>query len=266
MNNIEQKKQSFERILNIMDELRADCPWDSVQTKESLRTLTIEEVYELSEAIQQNNWDAIKKELGDVLLHLIFYSKIASEEKKFDIADVINSLAEKLIYRHPHIYGNTPVQNKEEVSQNWEELKLKEKDGNKSVLSGIPKAVPSIIKAFRLQDKARGVGFDWDEKEQVWEKVKEELNEFQYEMQNHHQEHAEEEFGDLLFSLINAARLYEINPDDALEKTNQKFIRRFNYLESKTIKIGKELKNMTLAEMDEIWDEAKKIEQNEKGI
>jgi len=266
MNNIEQKKLAFERILTIMDELRAQCPWDSVQTKESLRTLTIEEVYELSEAIQQNNWDAIKKELGDVFLHLVFYSKIGSEEKKFDIADVINSLAEKLIFRHPHIYGNTQVNSKEEVTQNWEELKLKEKDGNKSVLSGIPKAVPSIIKAFRLQDKARGVGFDWDEKEQVWEKVKEELNEFQHELEKENWAYAEEEFGDLLFSLINAARLYGINPDDALEKTNQKFIRRFNYLENKTIKIGKDLKSMTLAEMDEIWNEAKKIERTEKGI
>lgn len=263
MNTIAQKKEAFERILKIMDELRAECPWDSVQTKETLRTLTIEEVYELSEAIQQNNWQAIKKELGDVFLHLIFYSKIASEEQKFDIADVINALAEKLIYRHPHIYGETKVANKEEVSQNWEELKLKEKDGNKSVLSGIPAAVPSIIKAFRLQDKARGVGFDWDEKEQVWDKVKEELNEFQQELMAENMRLAEEEFGDLLFSLINAARLYGINPDDALEKTNQKFIRRFNYLESKTLMQGKDLKNMSLAEMDKIWDEAKNVE---KGI
>jgi XTP/dITP diphosphohydrolase len=257
MNTREQKKQAFERILTIMDELREKCPWDSVQTKESLRTLTIEEVFELSEAIQENNWNDIKKELGDVFLHLIFYSKIGSEEAGFDIADVINGLAEKLIYRHPHIYGEQKVDNKEEVANNWEELKLKEKNGNKSVLAGIPQSVPSIIKAFRLQDKARGVGFDWDEKEQVWDKVKEEMNELQHEIEQQDTKKMEAEFGDLFFSLINAARLYNINPDDALELTNRKFIRRFSYLEDKTIKQGKSLRDMSLDQMNEIWDEAK---------
>lgn len=260
MNSIEQKKKSFEHILKVMDELREQCPWDSVQTKESLRTLTLEETYELSEAIQLGDWDGIKKELGDVFLHLIFYSKIASEEKQFDIADVMDGLAEKLIFRHPHIYAETKVENKEEVSQNWEELKLKEKNGNKTVLSGIPSSVPSIIKAFRLQDKARGVGFDWDEKEQVWDKVEEEFNELKEEVKNSNQDKMEAEFGDLLFSLINAARLYDINPDDALERTNRKFIRRFNYLEKKTIKQGINLRKMSLSEMNTIWDEAKKEE------
>ncbi len=260
MNSIEQKKKSFEHILKVMDELREQCPWDSVQTKESLRTLTLEETYELSEAIQLGDWDGIKKELGDVFLHLIFYSKIASEEKQFDIADVMDGLAEKLIFRHPHIYAETKVENKKEVSQNWEELKLKEKNGNKTVLSGIPSSVPSIIKAFRLQDKARGVGFDWDEKEQVWDKVEEEFNELKEEVKNSNQDKMEAEFGDLLFSLINAARLYDINPDDALERTNRKFIRRFNYLEKKTIKQGINLRKMSLSEMNTIWDEAKKEE------
>lgn len=260
MNTLNQKLEAFSRLLKIMDELREQCPWDSVQTKESLRTLTIEETYELSEAIQNNDWEEIKKELGDVLLHLVFYAKIGSEEQKFDIADVINSINEKLIYRHPHIYGDVKVTDKKEVSENWEQLKLKEKNGNKSVLSGIPKSVPSIIKAFRLQDKARGVGFDWEKKEQVWDKVDEELSELKVEIQKNDKEKMEEEFGDFLFSIINAARIYGINPDDALEKTNRKFIRRFNYLENKTIKKGKSLQDMDLEEMDYYWNEAKKTE------
>jgi len=265
MNTLNQKLEAFSRLLKIMDELREQCPWDSVQTKESLRTLTIEETYELSEAIQNNNWEEIKKELGDVLLHLVFYAKIGSEEQKFDIADVIHSINKKLIYRHPHIYGDVKVADKKEVSKNWEQLKLKEKDGNKSVLSGIPKSVPSIIKAFRLQDKASGVGFDWDKKEQVWEKVEEELNELKVEIKKNDKEKIEEELGDFLFSIINAARLYGINPDDALEKTNRKFINRFNYLESQTIKKGKSLQDMKLEEMDIYWNEAKKIEKQKKS-
>ena len=260
MNTLNQKLEAFSRLLKIMDELRKQCPWDSVQTKESLRTLTIEETYELSEAIQNNDWEEIKKELGDVLLHLVFYAKIGSEEQKFDIADVIHSINKKLIYRHPHIYGEVKVADKKEVSENWEQLKLKEKDGNKSVLSGIPKSVPSIIKAFRLQDKARGVGFDWDKKEQVWDKVDEELSELKAEIHKNDKKKMEEEFGDFLFSIINAARLYGINPDDALEKTNRKFIKRFNYLENQTIKKGKSLQDMNLEEMDFYWNEAKKME------
>jgi len=260
MNTLNQKLEAFSRLLKIMDELREQCPWDSVQTKESLRTLTIEETYELSEAIQNNDWEEIKKELGDVLLHIVFYAKIGNEKQKFDIADVIHSISEKLIYRHPHIYGDLKVANKKEVSENWEQLKLKEKDGNKSVLSGIPKSVPSTIKAFRLQDKARGVGFDWDKKEQVWDKVDEELNELKAEIQKNDKEKMEEEFGDFLFSIINAARMYGINPDNALEKTNRKFINRFNYLESQTIKKGKSLQDMNLEEMDFYWNEAKKME------
>ncbi len=230
-----------------------------MQTKESLRTLTIEEVYELSEAVQNNDWENIKKELGDVLLHIIFYAKIGSEEKKFDVADVINGICDKLIYRHPHIYSDMKVENKQDVSENWEQLKLKEKNGNKSVLSGIPTGIPSIIKAYRLQDKARGVGFDWEKREQVWEKVEEELNELKIELLHQDKEKSEEELGDFLFSLINAARLYDLNPDDALEKTNKKFIQRFNYLEEKTLKKGKSLHEISLREMDILWNEAKEV-------
>ncbi len=259
MNSKKTKLQAFSRLLKIMDELREQCPWDSVQTKESLRTLTIEEVYELSEAVQNNDWENIKKELGDVLLHIIFYAKIGSEEKKFDVADVINGICDKLIYRHPHIYSDMKVENKQDVSENWEQLKLKEKNGNKSVLSGIPTGIPSIIKAYRLQDKARGVGFDWEKREQVWEKVEEELNELKIELLHQDKEKSEEELGDFLFSLINAARLYDLNPDDALEKTNKKFIQRFNYLEEKTLKKGKSLHEISLREMDILWNEAKEV-------
>ena len=261
MNNLEEKLKAFERLLNIMDTLRAQCPWDKKQSIESLRTLTVEEVYELAEAISKNNMQEIEKELGDVLLHIVFYAKIASEKKEFDIADVINSLCEKLIFRHPHIYGDVEVRDDREVADNWEKLKLKEKTGRKNtVLGGIPATLPSLIKAYRIQDKARGVGFDWEEKEQVWDKVQEEIRELKHEIASMDTQKTEEEFGDLFFALINAARLYGVNPENALEKTNQKFISRFNYLEEKTIQKGNSLHDMSLAEMDVIWNEAKKNE------
>ena len=227
---------------------------------ESLRALSIEEVYELGDAILAGDMAEVKKELGDLLMHIVFYAQIGSEKEAFDITDVLNSICEKLKYRHPHIYGEVKVDSAEEVLQNWEQLKLKEKDGNKSVLSGVPDALPSMIKAYRIQDKARNVGFDWEQREQVWDKVKEEIAEFQEEVANMDKVKAEAEFGDVMFSLINAARLYKINPDNALELTNQKFIRRFNYLEEHTIKEGKSLKDMSLEEMDRIWNEAKKLE------
>ncbi len=249
--------KSFEKLLEIMDELREKCPWDKVQTFDTLRNLTTEEVFELTEAIFEKDMPNIKKELGDILLHIVFYAKLGSEENAFDIKDVIDALNEKLIFRHPHVFGETKVQSAKEVEENWEKLKLKEKDGNKSVLSGIPKTLPACIKAYRIQDKARGVGFDWERKEQVWDKVREEINEFAEQVENKDQTKMEEEFGDILFALINAGRLYGIHPEDALEKTNRKFIRRFNYLENKTIKQGKNLKEMTLEEMDKIWNEAK---------
>jgi len=255
----QEKLEAFERLLDIMDELREKCPWDSVQTIESLRTLTIEETFELTDAILAGNLEEIEKELGDLILHIVFYSKLGQEQKAFDVADVLHKISEKLVYRHPHIFGDVTVKDAEEVKQNWEELKLKEKDGNKTVLGGIPKSLPAMIKANRLQEKARGVGFDWDEKEQIWDKVLEEFNELQVEIALNNQEKMEAEFGDLFFSLINAARLYGINPENALELTNQKFTKRFNYLEEKTIKQGKSLKNMTLAEMDVYWNEAKKL-------
>lgn len=250
--------ESFEKLLQIMDELRIKCPWDKEQTFESLRNLTTEEVFELSEAIFEKDLDNIKKELGDILLHIVFYSKLGSEQNSFTIKDVIDNLNKKLIYRHPHVFGNVKVNNVTEVEENWEQLKLKEKDGNKTVLSGLPKTLPAVIKAYRIQDKARGVGFDWDFKEQVWDKVQEELDELKIEIANNDVEKMEEEFGDFMFSLINAARLYNINPEDALEKTNRKFIKRFNYLEEQTIKKGLNLKNLTLDEMNIIWEEAKK--------
>lgn len=262
MNSLKQKIDSFARMLNVMDEIREKCPWDKIQTYESLRSLTIEETYELADALIRNNTDDLKKELGDLFLHILFYSKIASEDKLFDIGDVLNSLADKITYRHPHVFGNTDVSNADDVSKNWEELKLKEKDGNKTVLGGIPDALPAMVKAFRIQGKARGVGFDWDVKEQVWDKVKEELDEFQYEILVGNKQESEEEFGDLLFSLINAARLYDINPESALEKTNKKFIRRFNYVESETIKKGLSLKDMNLAQMNVYWDRAKENEKH----
>lgn len=258
MHTKEEKLEAFGRFLDILDELRVKCPWDKKQTNESLRPNTIEEVYELCDALIKNDKKNICKELGDVLLHVAFYAKIASETGDFDIKDVCDRLNEKLVYRHPHVFGEIKADTAEKVSENWEQLKLKEKDGNKSVLSGVPGALPSIIKAYRIQDKARNVGFDWEQREQVWEKVKEEIGEFQTEIDKLDEDKAEAEFGDLLFSLINAARLYHINPDNALERTNQKFIRRFNYLEECIMKEGKDLQQVSLEEMDAIWNEAKK--------
>ncbi len=254
--------KAFGRLLDVLDELRVKCPWDRKQTNESLRPNTIEEVYELCDALIQQNDHEICKELGDVLLHICFYAKIGSEKEAFDIADVCNSLCEKLIFRHPHVFPPSDGEKSEvttsaQVSDQWEQLKQKEKDGNKTVLSGVPAALPSLIKAYRIQDKARHVGFDWEERSQVWEKVKEEISEFEAEVEHMDADKAEAEFGDVMFSLINAARLYHINPDNALERTNRKFINRFNYLESQTLKKGRQLTDMTLAEMDAIWEEAK---------
>lgn len=260
MNSREDKLIAFSRLLDVMDRLRAECPWDRKQTKESLRINTIEEVHELSDAILSNSNDEIKKELGDILLHIVFYSKIAEEQCDFDIADVANSLCDKLIYRHPHIYGNVEVSGTDDVLKNWEELKQKEKNGNKTVLSGVPSSLPSLIKAHRIQDKARAVGFDWQNREDVWNKVAEEISEWKETLSQNDKEKQEEEFGDLLFSLVNTARLYDINPDNALENTNQKFIRRFGYIESKAKEMGKELKKMTLEKMDSLWNEAKTFE------
>lgn len=258
MHTREEKLQEFGRLLDIMDELRAKCPWDKEQTFESLRTLTIEETYELTDAIADKDITNIKKELGDILLHIVFYAKIGSETGNFDVYDVCKSLNEKLIYRHPHIFADVDADNSEKVMQNWESLKLKEKGGNKSVLAGVPLSLPALIKAHRIQDKVRSVGFDWEKREQVWDKVAEEFDELKTEIEAMNQDKMEAEFGDLLFSLINAARLYDINPENALERTNRKFIRRFNYLESKTIAQGKNLKEMNLEEMDKLWNEAKK--------
>ncbi|MBT3207167.1 MAG: nucleoside triphosphate pyrophosphohydrolase [Bacteroidetes bacterium] len=253
--------QAFDRLLQIMDDLRAKCPWDKTQTLESLRTLTIEETYELADAIISNNMTDIKKELGDLMLHIVFYAKIGSETKDFDISDVINSLCDKLIFRHPHVYGNTAVADAEEVKANWEKLKLLEKGEVKNtVLSGVPKSLPALVKANRIQDKVRGVGFDWEEKEQIWEKVEEEFNELKQEILDQNQDNIESEFGDLFFSLINAARLYNINPENALERTNRKFIKRFNYLEKQTLTKGISLHDMTLEQMNKIWDDAKKYD------
>ena len=257
MNTVEQKKEAFERLLTIMDELREKCPWDMKQTLESLRHLSIEEVYELGDAILDGDMEEVKKELGDVFLHLVFYSRIASETEAFDIADVLNSICEKLISRHPHIYGDTVVKDEAEVLSNWEKLKLKE--GKKSVLEGVPRSLPAMVKAQRIQDKAKGVGFDWENSDQVWEKVLEELNEFK---EAKTKEDQEEEFGDLLFSLINYARFKGIHPEDALEKTNKKFIYRFQYLETESAKDGKQMGEMTLNEMDEYWHRAKELKKN----
>lgn len=261
--NRKAKLAAFDRLLTIMDELRENCPWDRKQTMESLRHLTIEETYELSDAIIENDFEEIKKELGDITLHMIFYARIASETSHFDMADVLNSVAEKLVRRHPHIYGDTVVENEEEVKQNWEKIKLKEK-GNKSVLGGVPSSLPALVKAMRIQEKARGVGFDWEKKEQVWEKVEEEMSEFKAEhnIENSGQLNhlkAQDEFGDLLFSLINYARFVGINPEEALEKTNKKFIKRFNFLETTSRQDGKNIADMTLSEMDEYWERAKKL-------
>lgn len=254
---------AFGRLLDILDELRVKCPWDRKQTNESLRTNTIEETYELSEALMREDNTDIKKELGDLLLHIVFYAKIGDEKGAFDIKDVCDSLCDKLIYRHPHVFGTTQAETASQVEQNWEQLKLKEKDGNKTVLAGVPKSLPSLVKAYRIQDKVRNVGFDWKKREQVWDKVNEEFNELKAEIDRMDADRMEAEFGDLFFSLINAARLYKINPDNALERTNQKFTRRFNYLEQKTIQQGRSLKDMTLAEMDAIWDEAKAQEKKD---
>ncbi|MGL1887946.1 MAG: nucleoside triphosphate pyrophosphohydrolase [Reichenbachiella sp.] len=252
------KLAAFDRLLTIMDELRENCPWDKKQTLESLRHLTIEETYELSDAILENDLTEVKKELGDLMLHNVFYARIAQEKQAFDIADVLNAICEKLIHRHPHIYGEVEVQDEEEVKRNWEKLKLKEK-GNKSVLGGVPKSLPAMVKAMRIQEKARGVGFDWDDKEQVWDKVQEELSEFKVEVDKGDDEAAMSEFGDILFSMVNYARFVGIDPEEALERTNKKFINRFQYLETESKKDGKEMGDMTLEEMDTYWERAKKL-------
>ena len=285
MHSKEEKMQAFGRFLNVLDALRANCPWDRKQTNESLRPNTIEETYELCDALIKQNVSDICKELGDVLLHICFYAKIAEEQERFDMADVCNALTRKMITRHPHVYhpsqidaedpkplpyvpdNLSPVDNGGKVTtvsqvlENWEQIKLKEKDGNKSVLSGVPEALPSLIKAYRIQDKARNVGFDWEDRQDVWKKVREELDELEAELNKDDKERSTAELGDFLFAVINAARLYKLNPDNALEKTNRKFIDRFNYIEAHSIKMGKPLKDMTLAEMDQLWNEAKQQEQ-----
>ena len=257
MSNRTDQLQAFGRLLTIMDELREQCPWDQKQTMETLRPLTIEETYELGDAILDQDLQEVKNELGDLLLHIVFYAKIGSETKDFDISDVINSICEKLIHRHPHIYSDVVVKDEAEVKQNWENLKLKE--GKTSVLQGVPKSLPALVKASRIQEKVAGVGFDWEHPEQVWEKVEEELGELKLEVENKNQDAVEDEFGDVLFSLINYARFLDINPENALERTNKKFIKRFQYLETKAKSLQKSLSEMTLAEMDVYWDEAKKL-------
>lgn len=256
MNSRENQLKAINRLLTIMDELREQCPWDKKQTIQSLRHLTIEETYELGDAILDNDLQEVKKELGDLLLHIVFYAKIGSETKDFDIADVANEICDKLIYRHPHIYGDVTVANEEEVKNNWENLKLKQ--GKKSILEGVPKSLPALVKANRIQDKVASVGFDWEEPQQVFEKLKEELEEFQHEVSKDNKLQIEAEFGDVLFSMINYARFLNIDPENALERTNKKFIKRFQYLESKAQEINKPIKDMTLAEMDVFWEEAKK--------
>ncbi len=284
MHTREEKLQAFGRFLDVLDVLREKCPWDRKQTNQSLRTNTIEEVFELSDALGKEDTPNICKELGDVLLHVCFYSKIGEENSQFDVADVCNKLTDKLIFRHPHVYHSSQVcaenprplpfgengegnemqsaDTAQKVIENWEQIKLKEKDGNKRVLSGVPDALPSLIKAYRIQDKARNVGFDWEDKGDVWKKVREELGELEVELRREDKERSLEELGDFLFSVINAARLYKLNPDDALEKTNRKFIRRFNYIEEHSIRIGKPLTEMSLEEMDKLWNEAKEQENN----
>lgn len=258
---MENAVNAFRRLLEIMDELREKCPWDREQTIESLRKLTIEETYELGDAILHNNLQEIKKELGDLMLHIVFYAKIGAEKGAFNMADVLNGINEKLIYRHPHVFGEVDVSGSREVVENWESLKLKEKGGNKRVLEGVPVAMPALVKANRIQEKASGVGFDWEHPQQVWDKVKEEISELGSEIENNDSDKMEAEFGDLFFALVNAARLYGVDPEAALERTNLKFISRFNYLESQTMLKGRDLKSMSLAEMDKIWDEAKRKEQ-----
>jgi XTP/dITP diphosphohydrolase len=257
--DMEKKLAAFEKLLNIMDDLRAGCPWDRKQTIESLRYLTIEETYELSDAILENDMEAISKELGDLMLHLVFYAKIGSETNSFDIADVIEGICQKLIRRHPHIYGDVKVNDAEDVKNNWEKIKLREKD-RKGVLDGVPTSLPAVVKAFRMQEKARGVGFDWMDADQVWEKVLEEMEELRKEVKENNHEKAEKEFGDLLFSLVNYARFIGVNPEDALEKTNKKFMRRFKFIEEEARKNGRNLKELSLKQMDAFWDEAKSRE------
>ncbi len=256
----EEKLQAFSRLLDVLDELRVKCPWDRKQTNESLRPNTVEEVFELCDALISDDVPNIKKELGDVLLHVCFYSKIADEQGRFDIADVCKALTDKLIYRHPHIYGEVKADTPEAVKENWEQLKLKEKGGNKTVLGGVPSALPALIKANRIQEKARNAGFDWDTREQVWDKVREELSEVEAEMKSGSENNLQKEFGDLLFAVVNASRLYGVNPENALELTNRKFISRFNYIEAKAKEMNRDLRDMTLAEMDALWDEAKSLE------
>jgi len=256
---MDERAVSFLKLLKIMDELREQCPWDKKQTIESIRHLTIEETFELSDAILKNDLTEIKKELGDILLHIVFYARIASETNNFNIKDVIDGLCEKLIFRHPHIYGDVKAETDEQVKQNWEQLKQKEKGGNTSVLSGVPNSMPALLKAYRIQEKARAVGFDWDEPAQVFEKVKEELAEFEVEIKNKDHAAAEKEFGDVLFSLINYARFVNINPEDALEQTNKKFIKRFGYMETKVKEQGKQIADCKLEELDKYWNEAKKL-------
>ena len=285
MHTKDEKMNAFGRLLDVLDTLREKCPWDRKQTNQSLRPNTIEETYELCDALVKDDQHNICKELGDVLLHVCFYAKIGDEKQQFDIADVCNALTDKLIFRHPHVYhpsqvgaeeprplpygerqednGGETVSTAQQVIENWEQIKLKEKDGNKTVLSGVPDALPALIKAYRIQDKARNVGFDWEDKGDVWGKVREELSELETELRNGDKKKSQQEFGDFLFSIINAGRLYHLNPDTALELTNQKFIRRFNYIEAHSIKIGKPLKDMTLGEMDELWNEAKALERKE---
>ena len=260
MHSRAEQLEAFDRLLTIMDTLREKCPWDRKQTFESLRQNTIEETYELASAIVKNDMDEVAKELGDVLLHIVFYAKMGSETGDFDIADVCNRLCDKLIFRHPHVYGEAAAADAEQVSHLWEQVKLKEKGGNKTVLAGIPDSLPALVKAYRIQDKVANVGFDWEKREDVWNKVNEEIREFEAEVANMDTDKMTAEFGDILFALINAARLYKIRPDNALEHTNLKFMRRFNYIEAKARQQGKELKDMTLAEMDELWNEAKSVE------
>lgn len=260
MHTKEEKLSAFGRLLDVLDTLREKCPWDAKQTNESLRPNTVEEVFELADALMADDAVNIRKELGDVLLHVAFYSKIASEQGRFDIADVCESLTDKLIFRHPHIYGDVKADTPEKVAQNWEQIKLKEKGGNKTVLAGVPSSLPALIKANRIQEKAANVGFDWEERRQVWDKVKEEAREVEAEIERGDRKRMEEEFGDLLFAVVNAARLYGVNPENALEHTNRKFIFRFNHLEKRAAETGRSLKEMTLAEMDEFWNEAKSME------
>ena len=258
MNNREENLIAFSRLLDIMNDLREKCPWDKKQTNESLRANTIEETYELSEAILNGDNEEIKKELGDLLLHIIFYAKIGEEKDSFDIGDVCNAISEKLVFRHPHVFGDTTIESAELVEQSWEQIKMKEKNGNKTILDGVPTSLPSLVKAYRIQDKARNSGFDWNERRDVWDKVNEEMGELKIEIDKEDEDRMEAEFGDLLFSIVNAARLYHVNPDNALERTNRKFIKRFTYLEKEAKQNGLNLKDMTLGEMEEIWQEAKK--------